>query len=173
MNLKDRIWFFLLGSKWPEEKGYTIKSGFVGGTELRCESFDGGEMWINANHARAMSGIEVGIFDHGYGFSFCNFKPFLMDGKIWSVSPIQKKSWYGWIKTEPKSYWYWNMKKLQEYKLELQYGKYEHIWKPGTERGFCFRSTPCWRIDFASTEIDGIKRNWVPSGGHLSFKNYD
>lgn len=170
LSWKDKIWFWMLGGKWPEEKGYTVIEGFVSGTELRCESFEGGEIWIGIND---IPGLTSRIVNGRIGLSLKNFEPFKMNGKTWSVSPIQKKSYHGWLKTSPASRWYWNMQKLQDYYVEHQYGLPVTIWKPGTEKGFCYRSTPCWRVDFPGTLLDGKLKNFIPSGGHVSFKNYD
>jgi hypothetical protein len=180
LSLKDRIWFYLLGGKWPEENGYTVLNGFVSGGQLRCESFDGGEIWIDPVSYFNFVGFDksfgtIGFRDSSFkdGIWLKNFKPFIWsDGKTYSVSPIQKKSLKGFLKCSPDAYFWWGMKKLQDSHTEIQYGKEVVVWEEGTEKGLYFRGVPSWRIDFPGTVLDGQNRHWIPSGGHFGTR-YD
>lgn len=167
MKFKDKLWFYLLGSQWPQAKGYTVTEGFVSGDRLRCESFDGGEIWLTSKDTDPMSGVYRGRCRGKDGFVLMGFAPFFWgDGKWYSVAPIQKESYYGYLHCSPSARWYWNMRKLQDKDANGNY-------IPGTEDGFCWRGTPSWRVDFPGTVLDGVLRHWIPSGGHLSFKRYD
>lgn len=153
MDLKTKLWFYLLGGQWPQEKGYTILEGVIRGP-VRYESFDGSEFYINP-----------ASFDNLTYFK--NSPPVERNGKVFSVSPIQKKSTWGWLKCSPDAYFYWNMSKLQDFTTYAYYGTPKEIWVEGTEKGIYFRGIPSWRIDFPGTVIDGELRHWIPSGGHI------
>jgi hypothetical protein len=173
--LKDKLWLWMLGGKYPTAPGYTVLNGFVSGPLLRLESFSGGELWIKSTDPLP-SGVAWGYWDKfgETGFILNNFAPFEKDGKIWSISDIQKSSKRGYLKCTPDAYWFWDMDKLQDIGPD---GKYVE----DTEDGVNYRKGTkplmfaCWRADFAGTDskIDGIRRNWIPSGGHFSLHKYD
>lgn len=181
LSIRDKLALRILGSEWPTAKGYTIKDGFISGHEIRCEAFNEDEIWINETNLPP--GISACVPPSGQRWDGCGFvlkncPPFERDGKTWSVSPIQKKSYHGWLTCFPDAYWYWNMSKLQDSAIYDYYGTPKIIWKEGTEQGILLRKgtvllqPACWRVDFASTEIDGINRYWIPSWGHFG-RRYD
>lgn len=144
MNLLDSI-ANLFRPSYPTQLYPTVLEGEIWGP-VRCESLDGSEMYLYEDH------------DQQTSVRFINFKPFEKDGKTWGVSNIQKKSKSGWIKTDPKCYYSWEMSKLQDTYTDKNGAV---ISVPGTEKGWYFRQPLSWRRQINPLEP------WVWSKGYL------
>lgn len=129
--------------KYPTVDYPTIDSGVIHGP-IRCESLDGSEMYLEEDDVTVLN----------------DFKPFVLNGKTWGVSHLQKRSKRGWLKVSPSCYHWWWFWKLQEKDSNGQ-------WISGSERGIYFRQPFSWRWDVAGTVIDGILRHWIWTKGYL------
>lgn len=90
--------------------------------------------------------------------SFIWGTPRLSEGVL---SHLQKFSPFGFMMTWPFCFHVWIFWKMQEYYIENQYGQPVTIFKPGTEKGFYFR-TPGYRWD----RDLGMKWTWGYFGMH-------
>lgn len=141
--------------KYPEVEYPTIVDGVVYGP-VRCESLDGSEMYLETPD-------EVTVFK--------NFKPFEMNGKMWGVTHLQKKSPRGWLRTSPDCWHWWRFWKMQKQDSSGN-------WIPGTERGIYIRKPginlfgkqiiTSWRWDVKGTVLDGKLRHWIPTKGIIA-----
>lgn len=130
----------------------TVIKGYIQGP-VRCESMDGGEMYIEDGKLPSE------------GHQLIEYTPFDYLGKTWAVSNIQKKSPYGWLKFDPAGYCWWKMLRLQKQDANGN-------WIPGTEFGWYYREPWKWRFDFPGTKIDGILRHWIWTKGYAG-AHYD
>lgn len=125
---------------FPTVKYPSVVEGYVKGP-LRLESLQGPEIYLTDQ-------TEWNLKDFG---------PIIKNGIPYSVSHIQYKSHYGWLKMEPDSYHFWWMPRLQT------------LGKPGSEQGIYIRKsrklfqTYCWRWD----KDPSLTVPWVWSQGYF------
>jgi hypothetical protein len=149
--------------------GYpTIIEGVVYGNRLRVESLDGDSALL-LSYLKPL-GWEVirwgNLMYRDGAFRIKNLGPFVMNGKLWGVTHLQKYSPCGYLKVEPDCYHRWHFWRPQAMDANLN-------WIPGSEQGIYLRKSrklfqlKCWRWDVAGTLIDGVLRHWIRSGGYF------
>ena len=143
MTIRELLFKLAGRGTYPTKEMPTIVEGEIWGP-VRYESMNGPE--------KIMEGQDVTRFH--------NAEPITIDGKLYQLSIIQKKSPRGYLITDPYCVYRWKQTKLQE---QDERGG----WIPGTEKGIYYRSPVSWRHDIAGTMIDGKLCHWIMSMGHL------
>lgn len=143
----------------------TIIDGFISGNSVRCESLDGGEMFLTGDLVSqikpAGANFNVGLIHFGdCGIELTNFGPFVYNGKTWGVTHLQKQSKKGFLDVGPDCYHKWTWWKLQEKDKDGN-------WISGSERGIYYRKPLSWRWDVVGTPIDGVLQHWIWTKGYL------
>jgi len=128
----------------PDVKYPTLIRGYIDGP-IRCESADGTEMWLPPQTGKLY------------------IPPFLVEGKPFGVSHIQRRAKYFNLLYDPYIYHWGRFWRLQE---EDETGK----GKPGTEQGIYWR-TPGWRWQVPDENSEGT--NWIWSWGRAPGAHLD
>lgn len=134
----------------PSVRYPTILEGEILGP-IRFENLTGKEFYLEPTSDIQVPGIEWNKEIHRHA-KLKNVVPFYYQNDMWGITHLQKKSYTGWLRTDPSCYHSWVFDKLQETDEKGAY-------VPGTERGIYFRK-PGVRI-FSKIIIPSWR--WQPS----------
>lgn len=148
--------------EYPKANYPTVVSGFINGP-IRCESLDLEELYLNPGFL--FPGLTWKVSGDSFSCRLKDFAPFQHEGRLWGVSNIQKKSYLGWINTDPQCFYSWCMPRLQKRDAK-------GTWIPGSELGIYIRKPFSWRWDVAGTWENGVFHHWIWTKGYFGF-HYD